>query len=784
MVKKIIFSLIIFSIYTLQFSQVADVKYSKAKIYYNNASDLELLLQNGIDVEHGKNKLNTYVESIFSATEIKNAQDLGFKVEIIIDDWKNYYHKNIKKAPYERNPAPCNEEGSDYETPQNFNLGSMGGFLNYTEFLNELDEMRTLYPNLISVKSPISTFTTAQNRPIYWVKISDNPNVEEVEQEILYTAIHHAREPGSLQQLVFFMWYLLENYNTNTEIQTLVNNSQIFFVPVINPDGYVYNQTTDPTGGGMWRKNRRNNGGGTYGVDNNRNYSYHWGETGTSTNPSVDTYCGPSAFSEPENQAIKWLVESRNFIVALNAHTYGNLLLFPYGWQTNTYTPDHDDFLQITDVMVAENGYTNQISSALYAASGDSDDWMYADTVNHDKIFAMTPEIGDEFWISENAIIPLCKNMVHLNLTGLRLIHNVPVFSDLSPSNTSNLSNTLSYTVKNLSIMDNPANFTLSIVPISSNILSVGNPITHNNVGKLQSVSSSINYQLKSDIQSGETIRFKVVIHNGMFPTEVLINKTYGSYTSLLSDAGNAIAPNWNSSTWSTSSTVYFSPSKSITDSPNGNYTNNANKTIVSTNQFNLSNVIDAKCSFYAKWDLENNYDYVQFEVSTNGGTTWQPQCGKFTNAGVADQNVEGEPLFDGKESNWVQEEISLNQYIGNSIKVRFQLVSDGGVSGDGFYFDDFNIKVLPVSTASLDENTIGNWSVIPNPATDFIQIVSNNNFHSFNIELFNLTGQLIYQFEQSKDNQLIDISYLSQGVYLIKMSNLTSSKTIRLIKE
>jgi murein tripeptide amidase MpaA len=67
------------------------------------------------------------------------------------------------------------------------------------------------------------------------------------------------------------MWYLLENYGTNDEVTYLVNNHQLYFVPCINPDGYVYNQTTNPNGGGMWRKNRRNNGGGVYGVDLNQN---------------------------------------------------------------------------------------------------------------------------------------------------------------------------------------------------------------------------------------------------------------------------------------------------------------------------------------------------------------------------------------------------------------------------------------------------------------------------------------------------------------------------------
>ena len=150
------------------------------------------------------------------------------------------------------------------EVPSNFNLGTMGGYLTYDEMLAELDAMHTQYPNLVTQKSPISSFQTYENRPIYHVRISDNPDVNESgEPNILYTAIHHAREPMSLVQTIFYMWYLLENYGTNDEVTYLVDHTQMFFVPCLKPDGYIYNELTNPNGGGMWRKNRRNG----YGID-------------------------------------------------------------------------------------------------------------------------------------------------------------------------------------------------------------------------------------------------------------------------------------------------------------------------------------------------------------------------------------------------------------------------------------------------------------------------------------------------------------------------------------
>ena len=105
--------------------------------------------------------------------------------------------------------------------------------------LDELDDMHSQYPDIISVRSDVKdedyTSTphihqTYEGRFLQWIKISDNPNISEDEPQILYTALHHAREPASMQQLIYFMWYLLENYNSDESIKHIVDNSELFFV--------------------------------------------------------------------------------------------------------------------------------------------------------------------------------------------------------------------------------------------------------------------------------------------------------------------------------------------------------------------------------------------------------------------------------------------------------------------------------------------------------------------------------------------------------------------------
>ena len=704
--------------------------YHRARIYYGGPKGILTLANQGLAVDHGNHKFGVYIESDFSENDIQKAKMLGMKVEIQIEDVKKFYvqqNEGINKStPLEKNASCAGSSSASYPVPANYNHGSMGGFLTLDELYQELDEMVALYPNLISAKAPISSFQTHENRSIYWLRMSDNPNSDEAEPEVLYTAIHHAREPESMQQLVYFMWYMLENYSTNPEVQGILDNTELYFIPMINPDGYQHNVDNDPNGGGMHRKNKRNVGTSNPGVDNNRNYDYIdgsgsiWGTSGVSSDPNNDTYPGTGPFSEPENQAIKWFVENHSIKLALNNHTYGDLLLYPFGYANNILTPDNSTYVAISSMMVAANGFSNILSSGLYPAAGDSDDFMYGETSTHDKIFAFTPEIGGSgFWPAINEIDPIAEGMVYLNLTAAHLVTNYAKTSDLTAEIIPNLSGYFHYDIQRLGL-EEPANFTVSIIPISSNILSVGTSNSHNGMALLQQDNDSISYTLDPSIAAGDLLTYVISVDNGQYLSNDTVTKTYGQSQILLFDAANSLA-NWIvSQTWNTTTSTYYSPTSSITDSPNGNYNHNINKSITLTTGVDLNNAVAATLSFYGKWEIEAGYDYVQLEISTNGGSSWIPQCGNYTKAGSSNQ-AQGEPLYDGFQSTWVKEEISLSDYLGENILARFTIVSDGGVKEDGFYFDDFEINVVYGTNGieELTENGLYISQNIPNPANE-----------------------------------------------------------------
>jgi len=686
-------------------------EYSRVKVL---ASDQELsqLSNLGIPVDHGIRKKNTFLISDFSETEIQILEEYGFEYEIQIDNVKLYYKNRLNKpnaqGSYKNENCSGTSGGTgffDPTVPGNFNQGSMGGYLTYDEMLAELDAMYAQYPNIITAKEPISTFLTHEGLPIYHVRISDNPNSNEVgEPNVLYSAIHHAREPMSLLETIFYMWYLLENYGTDDEVTYLVDHMQMVFVPCINVDGYKYNEQTDPNGGGMWRKNRKNNGGGSYGVDLNRNYSYGWGTTGVDFNTNSDVYPGTGAFSEPETQAMQWLVENYDFETAFNAHTYGPSILFPIG-TTNAEFADHHDYIQdFTNHMTHLNGYVAMKSSGLYPASGDSDDYMYKVDIGvgeKDTIFAHTPEVGTSFWPATSDIIPTCKDMVFPNLVLAHITRNYVVVKDTDAGSVATLSGDFNHNAKRYGRLS--GNVTVSIEPIM-NITSVGSDLVYNlNVSESQ--NGAISYTLNPSIAFGDEIRYVLKTDNGLWVKKDTIVKTYGAITLQIYEDGNS-TNNWTGN-WSTTNSTYVSPTKSFTDSPNGNYSNNQTKNFTYDPVIDLTNAVSAKVSFYAKWDIEADYDYVQFQVSTDGGSTWIGQCGIYTVEGTdANGSVQpdGEPVYEGVMSDWVLEEISLSDYLGQSVKLRFRLQSDGGVREDGYYFDDFKLfyNEAPSGTAPV----------------------------------------------------------------------------------
>ncbi len=782
--------------------------FHRAKIYYSDAAQLERLAQLGVDLDHGQHKKGYSYESDFSAAELAKVREAGLEYELTIKDVDKFYvDQNNPASPVyigaaqEKN-AECDEGASAPEitSPANYNGGSMGGFLTYSEMLAELDEMYaycqannidiiTERADNIDPADP-DNFKTAEGRYQQWVKISDEPNItDDSEPEVLYDALHHAREPASMQQLIFFMWYLIENYTTNEEVRSIVDNTELYFIPCVNPDGYLYNEETNPNGGGFWRKNRR----GGYGVDLNRNYDYIqpdgtpiWNTTGVSEDQGGQTYPGTEAFSEPETRAMRHFVETHNFTIALNNHTSGGLLLYPFGYEVETYTPDNGYFEQLSGAMVRDNNYANILSAGLYPASGDSDDFMYGylETVDggtREKIFAMTPEIGPAFWPAESQVESISQEMLVHNMTAAHAVNRFGQIEETSASRFNTRNFPISYNLTRLGFVD--GDFTVRIVPASDNIAAVGPSNTHTlNQGEV--VVGDVAITLSETTESGNEIIFDLVLDNGNFTSSQRITKIYGQAESIFTNEAEDIAA-WTTNGWGLTTSEFYpgSPSASITDSPQGEYRNRANSVLLLNESIDLTeaNVVSASLSFYAKWAIEADYDQVQLEVSTDGGTNWIPQCGSRTRPGTQNHITPGEPVYDGIQPEWVLEEISLSDYIGETIMIRFELRSDGGVTDDGFYVDALAadiVRRIPVGTeepltapVSVGPNPVGNWLEIQTDLTDY------------SATLTNALGQLVSLSAGLNGFSRVNTEALPAGSYQLTLVADGKKRTFKIVK-
>ena len=192
-------------------------------------------------------------------------------------------------------------------------------YKSYQQTCDFLQDCVKKYPNLITIESIGKTW---ENRDIMLATISLNVENADLKPAMLYTGTVHAREWIGNELAVSFIDYILSNYNTNPKILRTLTKNTLYIVPCLNPDGFEYSRTHFS----FWRKNRRPNGDGTFGVDLNRNFSVGYGK---STDTASNVYSGPQPFSEPETSAMKNFVDNKdNITIALDYHSQGNVF-FP-----------------------------------------------------------------------------------------------------------------------------------------------------------------------------------------------------------------------------------------------------------------------------------------------------------------------------------------------------------------------------------------------------------------------------------------------------------------------
>ena len=287
--------------------------------------------------------------------------------------------------------------------------------LDFTETYYSSPEIESQMRALAKIYPQYATFTvigeSIEGRNIAALKITDISIAAEEKVQAVMFGGYHAREWIAYNFVHMLGEYLItaavdnesktltaEGVTYDLSPHKLLAGAEVWVVPAVNPDGREYTKIDR-----NWRKNRRDNDNGTFGVDLNRNHSYKWGDlgnNGSSGNSQHDTYRGIAANSEPETQAVcrlMYSLSSPNMVISY--HSFGQLILYPWGWGTEGSTsgyenletlnpPEYEYINGIAVTMAAfikdahgehgEDYRAAESGAGLYAANGNSQDWVYA----------------------------------------------------------------------------------------------------------------------------------------------------------------------------------------------------------------------------------------------------------------------------------------------------------------------------------------------------------------------------------------------------------------------
>ncbi|KAH8257211.1 hypothetical protein KR038_005831 [Drosophila bunnanda] len=266
------------------------------------------------------------------------------------------------------------------ENQRMMNMRSAGRSISFTAFHRHaeinayLDELAVAYPSRVKVEVAGKSY---EKRDIKTITIS-NGDGRTGKNVIFLDAGIHAREWIAHAGALYVIHQLVENFAANSD---LLKDFDWVILPVVNPDGYEYTHTTTR----LWRKTRKPISASCYGTDGNRNFDFHWGEVGASSYSCSDTFKGETAFSEPETQIIRDLLLglSGRGKFYLTLHSYGNYLLYPWGWTSDlpsTWRDNHEVAQAGADAITSATGTKYTVGSStnvLYAAAGGSDDYAF-----------------------------------------------------------------------------------------------------------------------------------------------------------------------------------------------------------------------------------------------------------------------------------------------------------------------------------------------------------------------------------------------------------------------
>jgi len=730
---------------------------------------MNILVELGMAVDHAEYLSENEIAFYVTQNELQLLSQLNMPFSIEIENYALYYaEQSLRDQPN------ISTMTRDSNVANGFDLGSMGGFYTWDEVAAKLDEMKQDYPNLITAKTSIGT--SIEGREIWMAKISDNPDIDENEPVAYFDALHHAREPLAMATTINYMFWLLENYETDEQVRFLVDNREIYFVPVVNPDGYEYNRETNPEGGGLWRKNRNPNDGNCVGVDLNRNYSFGYATNNqcSSPDPCSGVYRGENPFSEPETTAVRDFLAQVGPKTAFSTHSTAGSYLMPYGFDENP--PAFDIYSEWASVFLSENDYPYGVTFQMlgYTSCGTTRDYMHSE-----GIYGWTPEIdGNGFWPDQSTIFDLVgENVYPLFYQSWISGAFVDVQShEIIGSALTGGSFEMIVEVKNVGVGDTAQNVTVTVeaavagveVSTPQNYGTVASRTRADNTAQPFSLSLDPNFEADSFI-------LKIYTHQDGVLNDVMEIPVYvGEKEVLFFDDASGGASNWLGTSsgiqWSEVTDDAYSGVSCFGDSDGGNGENNTLSFFELDTTFDFTGTTTPSVFFMAKYSMEQG-DFVEFQLSVDDGVNW-----------ITLQTFEAsEP--------WKPYFINLHNYTEQpAVQFRFMMHTDPVIPGDGFYFDDFEVSnygetILNASSFSYSDEI----RAYPNPFYNEIEVpLQNKMVNDASIQMFDIHGRKLDIDIRIQEETLVisNLESLQSGIYFLKLVSETGAEQVqKLIK-
>lgn len=661
---------------------------------WNVDADIKTLNQMGASIDYVNRATGTIIVYVRNAYEFDCLIAQGMDAVLMPD-------------PAKENARLLHNGVRDYPPPQN-------QYYSIDQYNQFMIQTAADYPQIAQL---VQIGSSGQNRPLYFLKISDNVSVNEAEPEARFISSIHGDEVVGFDMLIRLIQQLTGEYATSTRIANLVNGTEIWICPMINPDGYVLGQRYNAAG-----------------IDLNRNYPMPTGVL----HPDGNAWA-------VENLAVMNYFEDSNIVLSANFH--GGALVMNYPWDyTYTLAPDDELLIQASLAYSTHNlpmynstefpqGITN--GAAWYVITGSMQDWFYYFTNAMD----ITAEIGTNKWPAASTLPTYWSQnqesmlsyleFVHRGVRGLvtdsggnplsaqisvsgnaKVLRADPAVGDyhrlllpgtytLTASATGFISQSVQVVVPALSYATQ--NFVLEPAQMAS----LQGTVRYMNGNPGTSLTLRLNTDPPTTVVTAASGEFTIpAIYEGDYlltvsdPNWMHFNKPVSVRVdmgpcvvvlpqALFSDDFESGIGNWTATNpWGI---TLLNGNNVLTDSPGGNYSNNSNRAVRLTNPIDMQLVRDPVLTFKTRYALESGYDYVYVEASSNG-TTWNELTS-----------------FTGTQSEWTDVSVSLAAYSAGNCYIRFRLRTDNSVTADGIYIDNVRVIGYPIITVfgDIDENWI-----------------------------------------------------------------------------